>query len=108
MAFDIFDLSEESGFWVPARTMDNDIVSGLPRAIWIHKNDLPLPEHGSHRVVFYFHGDGAFPTNVRRVEGRFGVDDIRRDFACDHLIHLMPVQQWNLPNETGSGLKGAI
>jgi hypothetical protein len=107
VAFDIFDLSKESSFWVPARTIDNDIVSGLPLAIWIHKNDLSEAEHGLHRVVFYFQGDGAHPTNVRRVEHRFGVDAVRRVVVCDHLIQLMPVQQGDLPNEASRGTKGA-
>src|SRR5438105_1476031 len=108
VAFEVFDLSEESGFWVPVRTTDDDIVSGLPLAIWIHKNDLPLSEHGLHRGILYFQGDGAFPRNVRRIEHRVGMDDIRKVFACDNLIHLMPVEQRNLPNETSSRLKGAI
>ena len=103
-----FDLSEESGFWVPPGTMDNGMVSGLPLAIWIHKNNLPFAEHGLHRIIFYFQSDGVFSRNVRRVERRFGVDDMRKGFVCDHLTHLVPVQQWNLPNETSGGLKGAI
>jgi len=37
----------------------------------------PLAEHGLHRIVFDFHGDGAFPRNIRRLEHRFGVDDTR-------------------------------
>jgi hypothetical protein len=56
-----FDLSEENGIRVPVRTIGDDIVSNLLLAIWIHKNDLPLAEHGLHRIVLTFTATVRFP-----------------------------------------------
>src|SRR5438132_12370389 len=59
-----FDLPEKNGVWM----MNHDIVSRLPRAIWVHKNELPLAKHRLHRVVLYLYGDSAFSRNVDRVD----------------------------------------
>lgn len=49
-----FPRTEENGFRTPVQMIANDIVSWLPLAIRIHKNDLSPPEHGLHRIVSYF------------------------------------------------------
>jgi hypothetical protein len=52
------------------------------------------------------HGEGTLPWNVC-FEHRFSLDDTRRLFGHDHLIDLIPPQEWYLPH-LAEGEDGAL
>lgn len=94
---DFLKLSQEGPLRAAILTIDHHILTRLTLKIRVDENDLALAEKRLHGVVSHLHGKRTYPRDVC-FEHRFSLDDTRPLFWHDHLIDLIPSQEWHLPH----------
>ena len=94
---DVLELPHEGPLGAAVFTLDYHVMTGLAGKIRIDENDLAVADEGLHGIVSHLHGEGALPWHIC-FKQRFSVDETRRLFARDHLVNLIPLQEWHLPH----------
>ena len=104
---DFLELPQQGSLRAALVTVDHHIVPGFTRKIRVDENDLALTEERLHRIVFHLHGKGTYPWNVC-FKHRFSLDNTRRHFGYDHLIDLIPFQEWHFSHLAEGRRIGAL